>query len=212
MRRVKRSCQRVFINVPFDNTYKRFFDAIVFTVIACGCVPRCALTISNAARTRFQKIVELVKKCPMGIHDLSRSAPGRSYQSPRLNMPFELGLFLGAKEFGDRSQKNKTCIVLDSHPNRYRKFISDLAGHEVSSHNNRVSDLIDVLRGWLASAPGIDGIRILPGGKQIYKLYVEFKKKLPKMCRREKIHRVELTYGDYVHFVKAWLQDTGFTT
>lgn len=212
MRCAKRSCQRVFINVPFDKTYKRFFDATVFTVIACGYVPGCALAIDNASQPRYLRIVKLVKQCPMGIHELSRSAPGRSYQLPRLNMPFELGLFLGAKEFGDSSQKNKTCIVLDSHPNRYRKFISDLAGHEVFSHNNRVSDLIDVLRDWLAAAPGIDGIRILPGGKQIYKLYVEFKKKLPKMCRRAKIRRVELTYGDYVHFVKEWLLETGFTT
>ena len=63
----------------------------------------------------------------------------------------------------------------------------------------------------MAAAPGIDGIRILPGGIQIYNLYVEFKKKLPKMCRRAEIQRMELTYGDYVHFIKAWLQETGFT-
>jgi hypothetical protein len=68
-----------------------------------------------------------------------------------------------------------------------------------------------VLRDWLAAAPGINGKRILPGGKQIYKLYVEFKKKLPRMCRRAEIQRIELAYGDYVYFVKAWLMDTGFT-
>jgi hypothetical protein len=203
--------QRVFINVPFDKTYKRFFDATVFTVIACGCVPRCALETENAAQTRFSKIVKLVKQCPMGIHDLSRSAPRRNDRLPRLNMPFELGLFLGAKEFGGRSHKDKTCIVFESHRGGYHKFISDLAGHDVSAHNNRVSDLINVLRDWLAAAPGINEKRILPGGKQIYKLYVEFKKKLPKMCRRAGIQRLELTYGDYVHFVKAWLEDTGFT-
>jgi hypothetical protein len=200
---------RVFINVPFDGTYKPFFDATVFTVIACGCVPRCALT-GNVAQTRFARIVELVKQCAMGIHDLSRSGPRQSSQLARLNMPFELGLFLGAKEFGGRSHKAKTCIVLDSHSRRYRSFISDLAGHDVVSHNNRISRLISVLRDWLAAAPGIDGARILPGGKQIHRLYVEFQKKLPEMCRHAQIQRTELTYGDYIHFVREWLLETGF--
>jgi hypothetical protein len=203
--------QRVFINVPFDEAYKPFFDATVFTVIACGCVPRCALAAGNAAQTRFARIVELVRQCPMGIHDLSRSGPKQNSQSPRLNMPFELGLFLGAREFGGRSHKVKTCIVLDSHSHRYRAFISDFAGNDVVSHNNRISRLINVLRDWLATAPGIDGTRILPGGREICQLYVEFQKKLPRMCRYAKIRRAELTYGDYVHFVKEWLLVKGFT-
>ena len=203
-------CQSVFINVPFDGTYKPFFDATVFTVIACGCVPRCALETDNAAQTRFAKIVELIKKCPMGIHDLSRSGPKQSNQLPRLNMPFELGLFLGAREFGGRSHKIKTCIVFVSHSRRYRDFISDLAGHDVVPHNNRISRLINELRNWLAAAPGIKGTRI-PGGKEIYKLYVEFQKKLPGMCRHVKIQRTKLTYCDYIHFVREWLLESGFT-
>lgn len=204
-------CQRVFINVPFDGTYKPFFDATVFTVIACGCVPRCALMTGNPAKTRFARIVELVKECPMSIHDLSRSGPGQRNQSPRLNMPFELGLFLGAREFGGRSHKVKTCIVLDSHSWRYRKFISDFAGHDVVSHKSRISCLINVLRDWLEAAPGIDRTRILPGGRQICKLYLEFQKKLPEMCGRVDIQRPELTCRDYMHFVREWLLETGFT-
>jgi hypothetical protein len=203
--------QHVFINVPFDGTYKPFFDATVFTVLACGCVPRCALATDDTTQTRFARIVELVKQCHMGIHDLSRSGPGQSNQSPRLNMPFELGLFLGAREFGGEEHRGKTCIVLDSQSGRYRKFISDFAGHDIASHNNRISRLINVLRNWLADSEGIAGTRVLPGGKQIYRLYVEFQQKLPRMCRRAKIQRTELTYGDYVHFVREWLVETGFT-
>jgi hypothetical protein len=203
--------RRVFINVPFDGTYKPFFDATVFTVIACGCVPRCALASGNAEQTRFARIVELVKQCPMGIHDLSRSGPGRGKQLPRLNMPFELGLFLGASAFGGRSHQGKTCIVLDSHSYRYRRFISDFSGHEVVSHDNQISRLIHVLRAWLATTPGIAGTRVLPGGRQIYKLYVEFQRKLPAMCRHANIQRTELIWPDYMHFVREWLLDTGFT-
>ncbi len=33
----------VFINCPFDNEYWPTFEAVVFTVVACGFTPRCAL-------------------------------------------------------------------------------------------------------------------------------------------------------------------------
>lgn len=180
---------RVFINVPFDGGYKPFFDATVFTVIACGCVPRCALETCNIAQTRLAKIVDLIEQCPMGIHDVSRSEPQKSEQGPRLNMPFELGLFLGAREFGGELHKSKTCLVLDSDSDRCRRFLSDLAGNDVVSHNNHRSCLVSAVRDWLSAAPGIQGIRILPGGNQIYQLYVEFQKKLPELCRRAQIQR-----------------------
>ena len=48
---------------------------------------------------------------------------------PRFNMPLELGLFLGAKSFSDEPrQKKKRCLILDSNPYRYQKFLSDIAG------------------------------------------------------------------------------------
>ena len=34
--------QSVFINCPFDDDYKPLFQAMVFTVIRCGYLPRCA--------------------------------------------------------------------------------------------------------------------------------------------------------------------------
>jgi len=39
----------VFVNCPFDTQYKPLFEAIVFTVFACGFQPRCALEIDDAS-------------------------------------------------------------------------------------------------------------------------------------------------------------------
>jgi len=33
---------------------------------------------------------------------------------PWLNMPFELGLFLGARRFGAKLQRDKQCLVLEA--------------------------------------------------------------------------------------------------
>lgn len=86
----------VFINCPFDNDYQPLFDAMVFTILRCGFVPRCALELVDAAGTRIDKIVNIIRECPLGVHDISRTELDSGSHLPRFNMPFELGLFLGS--------------------------------------------------------------------------------------------------------------------
>lgn len=45
-------------------------------------------------------------------------------------MPLELGIFLGAKRYGDDNDRLKRCLILDVEQYRFQKFISDLAGME----------------------------------------------------------------------------------
>lgn len=90
----------VFINCPFDDAYRPIRDALIFGVYACHLRPRCALEASNFGQTRVDKIVNLIRDCLWGIHDLSQIGPNGS---PHFNMPLELGLFLGAHRFGGPS-------------------------------------------------------------------------------------------------------------
>ena len=46
----------VFINCPFDSSYKPIFNAIVFAVCELGFRARCALEIDDAGDTRLDKI------------------------------------------------------------------------------------------------------------------------------------------------------------
>ena len=77
----------VFINCPFDEAYKPLFDALVFAIYDCGFVARCALEESDASRIRVQKIFEIISKCRLGIHDISRIELDKSTKLPRFNMP-----------------------------------------------------------------------------------------------------------------------------
>ena len=61
-------------------------------------------------------------------------------------MPLELGIFLGAKRFGDERQKKKRCLVLDVEPYRYQRFISDLAGMDIVDHAGNVETAIQRVR------------------------------------------------------------------
>lgn len=132
----------VFINCPFDKKYRPFFDAIVFTVARCGFQPRCALESIDSGGTRIEKIMKLVEQCRYGIHDLCRTELDSTSRLPRFNMPLELGIFLGAKRFGATQQRRKSCLVLDKEKYRYQKFISDIAGQDIQSHDGNTNSVI----------------------------------------------------------------------
>jgi hypothetical protein len=99
---------QVFINCPFSKDYKPLFEAIVFAVADCGFKPRCALEADDAGEVRFAKIIRIIKSCAYGVHDLSFMELDPNTKLARLNMSFELGLFLGARHFGSRKIRDKT--------------------------------------------------------------------------------------------------------
>jgi hypothetical protein len=142
----------VFINCPFDDQFKPIFDAIVFTVQDAGFHPRCALEISDATQNRLATIMKIISESKYGIHDISRTELDPQNSLPRFNMPFELGVFLGCQKFDTKTHKSKSCLILDRESYRYQKFISDIAGQNVYSHNDNPQDAVLRVRNWLRTA------------------------------------------------------------
>ena len=100
----------VFVNCPFDAEYQPIFHAIVFAIHDCGYVARCALEADDSGAVRIDKILAIIDQCKLGIHDISRTELSEQ-NLPRFNMPLELGLFLGARRFGEGRAKKVTLIV-----------------------------------------------------------------------------------------------------
>lgn len=193
----------VFINCPFDVQYQPLFDAIVFCALACGFEPRCTLELADAGEARIEKIYRSIDQCDHSIHDISRTeVKGQPYSLPRFNMPLELGIFLGAKRFGDRSSQ-KRCLILDREPYRYKRFISDIGGQDIQAHNNRPATAIRRVRDWLQSAPGKAAI---PGGAMIWTKCQHFRRELPVIAEEAQLDPGELTFIDYVQLVVSWLK------
>jgi len=119
-------------------------------------------------------------------------------------MPLELGVFLGASELGDKNQKKKRCLILDKKKYRYQQFISDLAGHDIDSHDNNENMLIIRIRDWLSYQSKRKNI---PGASTIIKRFKQFKKDLPLMCKKAPIKIKELTYNDYAQLISRWLKE-----
>ena len=191
----------VFINCPFDPTYRRIFDAIVFSVCGLGFEPRCALDQDSGTEERLTKILNLIESCTFCIHDLSYMKIDPRTRLPRHNMPFELGLFLGY-EFASRTQKS--CLILDKEGYRYRKSLSDLSGRDVRAHKGLPSQAITAVRDWLVTESGRDDA---PGGDSMVQQYRRFRRQLPALCRRTKRRASELTFWDYRGMVIAWLKN-----
>jgi hypothetical protein len=190
----------VFINCPFDPQYKPILYAIVFTVYDCGYIPRSALETVNEP-VRLQRILDIIRQSKYSINDLSRAGCGRN-RLARFNMPLELGLFIGAKKFGDSRQSGKTYLILDRDRFRYQQFISDLAGNDPKPHNGDYRAVIRQVRNWLNDLADPD--IVLYGGEKIVRRYEEFRKKLPLIAGKLNLSPKDLTYKDYCVLVQEW--------
>jgi hypothetical protein len=118
----------VFINCPFDAEYQQLFEALVFAVYECGFIARSARESRDASQVRIDKIFRIISECRYGIHDISRTELDGISRLPRFNMPLELGMFLAAKYYGNKREREKVCLVLDREKHRYQKFCSDIGG------------------------------------------------------------------------------------
>lgn len=194
----------VFINCPFDDAYRDVFEALVFAIHDCGHIARCSLELDDASEVRIDKIGRIIAECRLGIHDISRTDLDASTGLPRFNMPLELGMFLGAKRYGRAEQKRKNCLIVDIERYRYQKFISDIAGQDITAHRGRPGDAIRIVRDWLSNATPQE-FR-MPGGGAILARFQLFQADLPIMCEALNVQPDELTYNDYVLQVEQWLK------
>jgi len=156
----------VFLNVPYDPGYESKFVALISTVVAAGLTPRCALEIPERGEGQLKRVLEMIRDCPLSIHDLSRRH--------RPNMPFELGVavaFKFAQPGGDRG-----FILLDARAGRLVREFSDLRGIDPIIHGNGPLMLIGGL------LERLDGMH--PG--KVERMYRELLRVLPAL---KKSHR-----------------------
>ena len=196
--------RNVFINCPFDDEYKRLFYAIVFAVNDLGFKVKCAKDESNAGKGRIEKIQDLIAECKFSIHDISRVDLDPVNNLPRFNMPFELGLDLGCRQYGRSYHQGKVVLVLETEQYRYQKYISDLAGCDPLAHHDSEEEVIDHVRNWLRMALDPDSEKT-PSGYLIYQRYLQFQGDLPSLCASFNWNVDNLPFSDLAWSVARWI-------
>jgi hypothetical protein len=122
-----------FLNIPYDSDFRVLYLAYIAGITSFGLVPRATLEISGSKR-RLDRIFTLIRGCRYSFHDMSRvELDVKRPQTPRFNMPFELGLTV-AWEILNPGQH--TWYVLESRPRRLSKSLSDLNGTDPYIHEN----------------------------------------------------------------------------
>jgi hypothetical protein len=197
----------VFLNFPFTDDYAPVLRAILFAVVDCGFRPRCALELEDSGQIRLQKIERLIEECRFGIHDLSNMELDPKSGLPRFNMPFELGLFLGAKRYSDdRSQRDKRLIILDREKFRYQQAISDISGQDILSHEGDPKTAIRRVRNWLnTQAPE----RKLGSARFVIARYEQYEMDLPAICDEIDYDPADLTFIDLWNTMGRWQTKNG---
>jgi hypothetical protein len=196
----------VFVNCPLDVDYKPIFDAVVFAVFDCGFVARSALELIDGADVRVEKIARIIETSRYGIHDISRTELDAANGLPRFNMPFELGLFLGARRFGTKQQSRKRRLILDREPHRYQRFLSDIAGQDIAARRNSPREAITCVRDWLSS---VSRLKTIPGTSHIWGRYESFRRDLPALARKLKLEPGEIRFNDLCDLISIWLSEFG---
>ncbi|MFG1375570.1 hypothetical protein [Xanthobacter autotrophicus] len=160
----------VFINCPFDKAYEPILQAIAFCVIYLGFVPRLALECNDSAALRLPRLLDLIQGSKFSIHDLSRCQSARKGEHFRLNMPFELGLDYGCREFFGQDRGEKKILILEEKPYRYQAALSDISGCDIQAHGADFQTASRKVRNWLVAEAGADGL----GAARILGAYVDF--------------------------------------
>lgn len=188
------------MNCPFDPQHRAVFEALVFAIHDCGFEARCALEAEDGGEIRMRKITRIIRECG---HDISRVELDPVNRLPRFNMPLELGLFLGAREYGSGTQKQKRLLILDTEPYRYQKFCSDIAGQDIRAHGDQPARAIAAVRAMLSTA--LDGRARLPGDAKLRGRYARFRAELPSICRRIHLRVSELQFVEFRFLLRDWL-------
>jgi hypothetical protein len=199
----------VFINCPFDVAYQPLLRALLFVVIDCGFEPRIALENPDSGAVRVEKIKNLIQASQYSIHDLSRMEALNVGEFPRFNMPFELGLDLGCRDFGTAELKTKKCLILEKDQYRYRQVLSDISGNDIQAHNDDPQTLVRRVRNWFynqrsqARAP-------IQSGTMAWQRFNEFYGNFGLATQAAGYHEddlIEMPVTEFIAFIKRWRED-----
>lgn len=187
--------KNIFINCPFDDDYYPLLKPLLYTVKLVGYNPRITLERTDSGEIRLNKIKELIESCKYSIHDLSRVKAKKAGEYFRANMPFELGLDLGCRDYKSGAKfKEKKILILEEEKYSTQKALSDMSFADCKCHKGEEEEIVYEVRNWFAE----NGRPNLPSASSIWDSYNFFyadlfKKKTQEGFNRKDIDRLPIS-------------------
>jgi hypothetical protein len=171
-----------------------------------GLKPRIALEELDSGSPRIHKIVHLIASSKYAIHDLSRLRARKAGEYYRLNMPFELGVDVGCRLFGNVQRRKKRCLILETERYRYQAALSDLSNSDIAVHGGEAENVVTEVRNWL------DGQLQLrsPGPSQVWGAFLDFMADNYNALKKRGFSEsdiAKLPVGELTVCIERWCQD-----
>jgi len=131
--------QSVFLNIPYDAQFENLYLAYIVGLTQLGLKINVTLAVPNQGR--LERIVGLIEKSDVSIHDLSRIEISSGV--PRFNMPLELGLALYRAHATNGRHR---VFVFEKRPYRAQRSTSDINGIDPQIHGGRPKGVMAGLR------------------------------------------------------------------
>jgi hypothetical protein len=163
----KGSGKDVFINAPFDSGYEPLFVTVVCSLVFLRYRPHCVLEVRESGDGRLRRIYELMKACPISVHDMSRSG-----WPVRFNMPFELGLACSLKLANPRKYD---IVVMDASAHRADRTLSDYKGRDLIIHGGTCDGMLMALLDAFSTA-GADAAELRRAAREVRRWAREIKR------------------------------------
>jgi hypothetical protein len=201
--------RNVFINCPFDEAFEPILQAILFCTTYLGFNPRIATESNDGGENRLEKIRGLIESSKYSIHDLSRCQAKRKGEYFRLNMPFELGIDFGCRQYFGDGRENKRFLILEEKKYRYQAALSDISGCDIQAYgsNEQIAPqkAIQYVRNWLVSEAGADNT----GATKIRQSYTDFQewyyeKKIGEGASEDEIR--EYPTSELLAAMREWME------
>jgi hypothetical protein len=165
----------LFLNIPYDASFRDLYLAYIAGVSSFGLVPRATLEIPGG-ETRLDRILSLIRSCAYSLHDLSRvELDHYPPRTPRFNMPFELGLAVSWQKL---KRANHTWFVFEAIARRAEKSLSDLSGTDVYIHNGNARGVFTQL------CNAFVRLKSQPTTQDIEQTYLRLRDLLPKLQKQ----------------------------
>lgn len=148
------------------------------------------------------KITQLIAESKFGIHDLSRMIAAKKGEVYRMNMPFELGMDYGCKQFKDGKWADKKILILDKEQHRFKQALSDLSGCDIKPHKDDPQQAVIAVRDWLITEELNRG----SSGAEVWRQFNDFRAYLyDEVVIKDKhssIDAVQVT--EVIHHIREW--------
>lgn len=203
---------RVFVNCSYRADFRDMQRALIFILMRLGFSPVLAAQVSDSGQPRMDKIRQQIRECRHSVHDLSLVISSKKGEPARMNMPYELGLDLGARWYGGSPLNTKVLLVLERECGSVKKALTDHAGFDLRTHEGQINLLFQEVRAHfyahLSAQPS--GVRsCFPSYDELlaeWPLFLTWLQKRPDGTLRSETEINTMEVAEFKDKVREWLE------